>query len=379
MRKIVITFLFILLTLLWVPACWAGKEPATPELKLNEVISLALKNSENLEKYKLDIDKTSEKRDQASDQLNYTPIPGGGTYDPQVQVAWYSLLTADLNWLMSKRTYIAQEDRLVLDTCQKYWNVLKAQDNVRCKELAVTQSGLALRRVQAMVRLGMTPPEMPSGTAPSAALAAAESSLAGALANLAQAQNDLNTAYEALNQPIGLWPEDRPVLVDEVKFELLPEDDLDAAAQRVLENSPTVWLAEESVNLAGYASQLMWHSGQYSPYEVRKIEEEQAQLNAVSTKDAVKLLTRSLYYTVRNLEAGREAAEKAVAVSEESLRVAKLMYDLGMITKENLVQREVSLAEARQSLLSLDVQHAYTKLAYQKPWAMSTGSSTGSQ
>lgn len=83
----------------------------------------------------------------------------------------------------------------------------------------------------------------------------------------------------------------------------------------------------------------------------------------------MKLLTRSLYYSARNLEEGRLAAEKSVDSAAEALRVAKLQYDLGMITRENLVQREEALALAKLNLLSNTVQHAYAVLAFQKPWA----------
>jgi len=62
----------------------------------------------------------------------------------------------------------------------------------------------------------------------------------------------------------------------------------------------------------------------------------------------VRLATYGLYYTVRNLEAGRLAAEKALAGAEEAMRVAKLSYELGMITLENLTERETAVAEAKK-------------------------------
>ena len=79
-------------------------------------------------------------------------------------------------------------------------------------------------------------------------------------------------------------------------------------------------------------------------------------------------------YTVRNLEAARPVLEKSVKAAEESLRVAKLQYELGMITRENLIKVEASLADAKQRLLDLTQQHAYAKLSFEKPWAVSTGS-----
>lgn len=373
MRKLIIALGVIFIISIWSTACLA-KEPATPQLKLSEAIDMAIKNSESIKKSSLEIDKSKEKRENASDKLTFTPV-SGGSYDPGVEAAWYGLLSADLTWMMSKKSYTSEEDRLVLDVCKKYWNVQKSLSEVKVKETSYSLAELSLRRVQAMVRLGMTPPDSPPGASPQAALEAAGAQLAGAKSELTKARNTLNSDYEALNQLLGLWPEDRPALVDEVNFEILKIDNLDTEVQRVIETSPQIWLAGEKVNLAKYAYEMMWASGQYTPYEVRKIEKEQAELDAISAKDAVRLATRGLYYTVKNLEGGIAASEKAVAGAEEALRVAKLQYELGMITKENLLKTEVSLAQARQTNLDLIRQHAYMKLAFQKPWAVS-GSGT---
>ncbi|MHB1044093.1 MAG: TolC family protein [Eubacteriales bacterium] len=370
MRKVMIALSTLLIICLWGSASWA-KEPATPQLKLNEVIDIAIKHSDSVKKSSLEIDKAKEQRENASDQLTFTPV-SGGSYDPGVERAWYSLLSADLTWNMSKKSHTTEEDRLVLDVCQKYWNVQKSMNEVRVKEVSCSLSEVALRRVQAMVRLGMTPPELPPGTSPQSAISSAEGDLARAKSDLTKAENKLNSDYEAINQLLGLWPEDRPALVEEVNFEILEIDNLDTEVQRVIETSPKIWQAEEQITLAKYAYELMWASGSYKSYEIRKAEKEQTELDAVSAKDAVRLATRSLYYTAKNLEAGILAAEKSVVGAEEALRVAKLQYELGMITKENLLKSEGSLSQAKQTLMDLTQQHAYMKLAFKKPWAVSS-------
>lgn len=365
-RIIVLTLTVMLIVGLWSPV-WAG-ESATQQLKLNEAIDKALKNSKAIQKSSLSIDKAKENRDIASDKLDFTPVTDG-SYEPSTESAWYNLLSADMSWEKSKKLHSAEEDSLVLNVCQKYWNVQKSVDDLKYKELSASQAELSYRRVQAMVRLGMTPPESPTGASPQAVLATAEKDLAQAKSDLTKAQNKLKTDYEALNQLLGLLPGDRPVLVDEPKFEPVKVDDLDAAVQRVLAESPKIFEVEESAKLAQYSYQLMYSTGSYKPYEVRKIEQQQAEIDAMSAKDAVKLATRNLYYSVQNLEYGLKAAENALAGAEEALRVAKLQFDLGMITKESLVKTEASLVLAKETLNDLTRQHAYAKLAFQKPWA----------
>ncbi|MBE0467278.1 MAG: TolC family protein, partial [Candidatus Desulforudis sp.] len=294
----------------------------------------------------------------------------GQSYDPQFEASWYALLSADLSWQMSKRSKSAEEDQLVLDTVQKYWAVPQAQEKVDVAELRVPQAELALKITRLQVQVGLAPAP---GMSPQQALSSAEAALAKARADLATAQNELDSAYEALNRTIGLWPQDRPVLVDGLEFEPVEVDDLDMHVRRVLDASPSIWLAEEAVTMAEYAQELMWAKGQYTPYEVREIEARQAKLDASSARDAVRQATRDLYYTVRNLENAYTVAGEGVKTAEEALRITRLLFEVGMVTATEVTKQEVALAEAEQARFDLAVQHAYTKLAFQKPWAIGTG------
>jgi len=345
-----------------------AKEPATPELNLSSVIELAIKNSKELKKANLDIEKTEEKKEYSSNQLSYTPVIGW-TYNPQLDVLWYTVLSDDLSYQMSKRNQNVQQDKLILDTCQKYWNVLKAQENVKKSELNVKMMEMELRQVQALGRVGMSP----SGMGPQMALKQAEGALTSAQANLTAAQNELDSAYDNLNQQIGLWPQDRPILIDEVEFSPVEIDDIQIHVQRVVESSPIVWLANEGVTMAKYSQELVYATGQYTPYKIRNIELEQAELGAISAEKAVKIATREMYYSVLNMEENYRAAEQRRIAAEEALRVANISYKVGMSTKLDVVKAEVALVELEKGLMDIAISHVYMKLVLYKPWAVSPG------
>jgi outer membrane protein TolC len=367
--------LIIALSAIFLLAAWSmpvlAKEETQKEIKLNEAISMALTNSKSYQKVKLDVDKNKEQRDNASDRLDYTPV-SGGDYDPQTEAAWYSLLSADMSWEMSKKSQTAEEDSLVLDICKKYWAVQKVQADLHSKELALAKAQSALRRIQAMVRLGMSPPEA-STAGPELATITAEKTLATAQMNLTTAQNQLQSDYEALNNAIGLLPDERPILTDEVQYEPLKVDSLEGAVAKALAESPTVWKAQQSVTMADYAYELGWAKGSYTDSDVREIERDQAKLDAVSTKEAVELLTRGFYYQVKTLEDSIPVAENAEKLAEEALRVAKISYELGMVTREDVQNCESALADAQKALLEAKTGHAYYVMAFQKPWAASSG------
>lgn len=370
MRKLAVVTCIMLLLSFWSTACMAAGDPASLELKLNDAINMALQNSRSLQKSKLNVEKAEESRNWASRDLNVildTSGAAGEAFDPAVEASFYGQVSADLNWAISKRSNSLEEDKLVLGVCKKYWDVQVALEDVHGKELTVARKELMIQRVRAMVRLGMTPAEYSGG--PDLAIVSAEKDLAAARKDLETARNTLNSAYENLNVAIGLQPQDRPKLVETAPFEPLKVDNLEVAVSRALDSSPTIWQAEQNVSLAAVAQELGYATGSYKNYKIRAIEKEQAEISVMTAKDATDLLVRSCYYSARNLEEARPVVEKNLAAAGEALRIAKLQYELGMITREALAQYEENLALAQKALLDNTVQHAYAVLVFQKPWA----------
>ncbi|ADI02710.1 TolC family protein [Syntrophothermus lipocalidus] len=335
-----------------------AKEPATPELSLNRAIELALTQSESVKKAEKEVDRTEEWRNYRSDQLDYTPTEPPG--NALVEVAWAQLLSADLSWRMSKKSLTAEQDKVALDTCKKYFDVLATQDKVQSAEAALDSARKQLQVARALYNVGM-------GT--QAALTAAEAQYQAAQATLNAAQNDLDKGYVLLNQLVGLWPEDRPVLTDKVDFKALEITNLDYEVEKVLESCPTVWLAQETVTMKKYLEDMTLYTGEYRPYQARKIEVEQAELDALTTKEMFERITRSLYYGVKNLEESYSGAQEAVRAAQENLKVVKAKYEVGLATSAEVAAAEKSLAEAQYTAYNLACQHAYMKLAFEKPWA----------
>jgi len=378
----VVTFCFIAFSV--VPTALA-KEPEYPRLSLNEAIEKAVFQSEAVKKAGVEIERTEALREESADQLKFTPVEGNN-YNPQVEAAWASLLQADLTWQMAKKSYDARLDGIALDVCQLYWDVLKAEEKVKVKEVAVEKARLDLQRSLTASRLGLvamvTQSDSKGGTG-SAYMASsqAEANLGRAEGDLAAARNELDKAYTKLNQMVGLWPEDRPDLVDEIDFSPLEVGDLEIEVSRALERNPSVWLAQQGAELQKYLQDLLWAKGQYTPYDAREAEREQAELEAIDAKEAAKILVRDLYYTLKTLEESYKSAEIGFALAEEDLEASKQMYLAGLTTKADVVSAEAFLAGERQLLKELAAQYSYTKLVFQKPWApmySTLGSSGGS-
>lgn len=348
------TAAFVFLTAIPVLA----KEPATPELTLSQFVSLALEHSETVKKAASEVDLTWENHDYQSEQLGFTPAGPSGS--AEIESAWSGVMTASLKYSMAKRSYTVAEDSEALNACKKYWAVQSALSAVEVAKQSLQQADLDLNKARVSQRVGLIAQD---------ALLSAESKQVGAKYALAKAQNDLDAAYTSLNQLIGLWSVDRPVLTDEITYTPMENKDEEYAVAFAISNSPSVWLAQQNVNLQEILKDLMLYTGSYRTYETRKIEVEQTELDAVSAKEAAEILARNLFYSVRVLEENYPSAEQSVKLAEENLRVAQIKYQVGMLTKADVAALETALFQARQSLLELKINHAYLKLALEKPWA----------
>lgn len=341
------------------PAVAIEPEPACPEISLNEAISRSLVNSEEVRKAEKEIDRTSSLKEHANDQLDYIPTYAPGT--ALVEVPWANMLAADLTWQMSKKSANASADATALGTCDKYWDVLRAAEKAEVARLAVTAADQQLAISMISRSVGVIAPF----TLDQATLKSVE-----AKTNLAKAENELEKAYAILNQAIGLNFWDRPVLTDdEITFNPLKIDNLQTEISRVKETSPSLWLAREKVTMESYLKDMVLYTGEYRPYQARKIQYEQAELDAMSAEELYETLVRTLYYSVMDLEVSAQIAEEAVKVAEENRRLTQLRYDLGISIKADVTAAEQALAKAKSDYNEVVVQHNYMKLAFEKPWA----------
>lgn len=361
---ILITLFTFVLSLVPVQA-WA-KEPATPELTMDMAIERALAQSDSLQISKHDLDRAEEVRDFVADKVEF--IPAGPVPSSNAEKTIVSLTQSDIAYNMAKRSYKATEDTVVMSVYQAYNSIIQAQEKVRVAELNVKNKDWLKR----MAFIGKM-----VGTVDSMGMVQAETNYIAAKNSLEAAQKALDDAYQKFNQLVGLWPEDRPVLVDMPEIKPLEVGDLDTEVSRIVDASPTVWLAEQKVDLAKLTKRLydFTDPSRSEPYEAKKIDVEKAEITASDTKDQMYKLVRTLYYTAKQLEEQNSAARESVRQAEESLRVAKIKFDVGMATKADLLNAELALAQARQTVLDTAAQHEVLAYAFYRPWAYAGASS----
>jgi len=76
------------------------------------------------------------------------------------------------------------------------------------------------------------------------------------------------------------------------------------------------------------------------------------------------LQVKGAYFTILKAEKIRQVAVQAVQQLESQLKVSRAFYDVGIIPKNDLLQTQVQMAQARQNLTSAEVELAIAKASF---------------
>ncbi len=357
-RRVIIWLVLLIFAVTYTATPVLAVETTQPQLALEQAIDAALKHSAEVAKAGNAVQKAKETLDAAADDVSY--IPASSSADANVQAAFNNWTSASISYQSSQKSLTTSRDSVRIDISNQYWSLLKMQEKLKATELAASYAQLQLRIATLKKQVGLLS---------DFDLLTYQTSAQSAVSSLGSMKNDLDKAYMAFNQDLGLNQETRPVLVDSIPYEKLDSDNLEHEVQRVLSQAPSVWQADQAINLQKIAENLALSSGSYTTYKVRKINVEDSKLTAASTREAIADSTRSLYYSLKSLEESIALADQNLRVQEEALRVIKVKYDIGMATKAEVDAEEKDLASLKASLLELQASHAYTMLTFEKPWA----------
>lgn len=362
--KLFIVLLSILIANIAIPAWGADQnmqQANTEELTLDQAIELALKNSIKVQQEQLNVDRALEVREYWWDAYNWQLST---TYDPMSKVyssvpssgdSYPVAIQTDRDWYIKTKALQIARDGSMLEARARYYNVLKALEKYETAKATLQRDELNLNTIKAMVSVGMKN---------QIDLIGAETSFKNSQAEHIKALNNINESYRALNKLIGLPIDKQPLLKDKIDFKPLEVDSLENEIQRVLstKNNPYLWMKEAGYDMSEY----LW--SYTDPDEAGRVDIDKSKLDYNDAIRSTKEAMYSLYDQISNVESAYKTAEQSMRAAEESLRIKKIQYKLGMITGVNVVEAEVSLANARNNLQDLASQHWSLKETFQKPW-----------
>ncbi|MBC9784491.1 TolC family protein [Heliobacterium chlorum] len=362
-KTIVITIFSVLIGVNVLPAFAEAQLDSQPAFTLQQAVDQALAYCETLRAAELDIDRSKEVRDFTGERLSTVAggIPMGSVPDSSYSL-FLGLVQSNINWEMAKKNLSAQQDTLVMQTYQTYNGLYQAKEKVELAESTLKNARIQYAKAQALNEAGLIDKN---------GLEQALVAKIAAEASLNAAEQSLSDAYQKFNQLEHLSPDARPVLSDAPKYELSTDDDLDGIVAKALSDSPSIWLAEKKVDLAQtiYDAYDFANPNRSEPSKAKEIDIDKAKWSAAGTKEQMEKLVRTLYYSIKQLEHQHDAAQQRKTVAETSLRVAKLRYQIGIVTAADVTEAETTLANAEDTLIDITIRHQNLMYALQKPWA----------
>jgi len=348
--------LLFLMMFVSIGTCRADADTAGSTLTVDQAIDLALKNSHTVKSADLALQAANISDDQAWEGVASALVPdANGQYHGPVD-SWNAIYMADYNLESARKNYDSAVESVRFSVYQKYYAVVNALDNNDAQRLANQQAAEKYKIAQLRFDLGLDT---------RLNVYQSQQQNVSAQSNLAGSTESLDQKYIALMEYIGLPKTDRPALVRELAYTPFKVDNAETKIADIVKDSPGVWLADRSLLLT---QQTSGSSGDYYG-QLTDINVEKADLTIITTRDAMTQATRNIYYGILSVEESYNNAVAGAKAADEALRVAKLLYEVGMGTKLDVTAAEIAAQSAHQAVDSLSYQHAILVMAFEKPWA----------
>lgn len=337
------------------------KEPEAPKdysLSLEAAIELALKDNPQFNNYDTAIEDAKVQLKQA--QKNKRDAEGKTVMIPAqldtvaLQKGFY-VEQAQFN-LDSKNMEKQQAEKsLAYKVTEQYYNVKLSEALLKCTEDAYALAKTNADTVRQQFDLGLA-----------AELDVTNAQLAEdrAKASCDSMSRGLNLAIESLKLSLQLDEEDCTIsLTDGIDYAEF-DGKLDEDMQKALESRYDMFCLkgayEQTKNYRDYTDILGHTSSIYSAASAKVVQAEYTYTNAAKN---VKLAIKSYYNSVVDAKQQLELASSEAALAEREYQVAKLKYDLGLITNSELTSKMNAVSTSLQSVEKAKLTY---KLAVEK-------------
>ncbi|GAX92066.1 stalk domain-containing protein [Effusibacillus lacus] len=317
--------------------------------------SVSLKNA------KADITRTEKLREKAANAVIYTPTIGE---DPRATAALLGLQSADISWQSAKKQYEVTLDSIAYKVKEAYNKVLQAQEKKKFAEKY-------LQNADSQARLFSLKYE--NGLVSQIEYNQKNTEYTVAKKNLEAASKALDDAYLNLNQLLGLPIDTKMTLTDVPEMKKVDIKDLDVYANRLVSESPSVWMAEQQVKLNQNKLNLFTFNDASNPetYETTKILLDKSTNTVVDTKDQLTKLVKSSYYTIKQLEDQYDVLQDKFQEAKQLRAVTQVKFDRGMAIEDEVMAAQLNVEQIKQQMLELTTQHELMVMVLEKPWVYS--------
>lgn len=345
-----------------------GTPSADTPLTYDKAVNLALSSSYRVQNALQDVARAKQVLEKASDNVQYIPSRGGDAVATKIFTGYTQ---ASIAYEMSQKAYGMTQDVVAYAVKQAYNGILQAQ-----AQQAAAEAALKNAQVQAdIATVGHQ-----YGTVSDIQWQQAVQALQAAQASVQAADKAVTDAYQRLNSLIGLPADARYQITDQPQVSDLKGVDPETQVSRVISDSPSIWQAEQQVNLAKLQLDLYTFNDPNNPdpYEAKQIDVQKAYNSEADLRDQLSRSVWSAYNSLQELQAQYQSLQSQLAAAEQSLKLAQIQYQYGTGIQADVVAAQAKVDQLKQQLANTAAQFDNLKMVFEKPWvAGGSGSTSG--
>ncbi|MCT4592736.1 MAG: stalk domain-containing protein [Anaeromicrobium sp.] len=325
------------------------------------LLQIAYKNSKDLKKVDLSIEKAEELLDDARDDVKSVPKGiGNGGINGKKNSEYRKFRSQEFAKEKAKRDVDTTKEKIQYELEGAYYNLLKAMED---KELAQMKVDVFKDT------MNQTNIKFENGMASEYEKNKAERSYKEAEKTYEMAKKSEQIAYEALNYFVGLSADSRYELDKNITMKELKDYEIDVESHipSTINNSPDIWALEEQIELGELGLRLfVFNVG--TNYEATKIDVQTSKINLRHIKEKYEESLRKLNTSIKTLEDKYESDTIAHEKAKDDYELAQLNETLGLAIPLDVKKAELQLENTKNTLSETIRTYNKTVEAYLKPW-----------
>lgn len=339
------------------------KKMVSNALSYETAVHKAIEHSFALKNAVSDIDRSEELRDQASEKLQFsTPSgSGNGETDALERAALKGLVSANISLEMANKQIEVTKDKVAYAVKQSYNGVQQKERELESAQFAINVA----KKQKEIAELQYT-----QGIISQIELTQAQTNEVEAYNKMLAAEKSLADTTLKFKSLIGSKSSEEVILINAPQYTEIGNVDLDTHIQKIINDSPSMWLLEQQVKLAQMGLDLYTYNAGQDPYEVKKIDLSKAQINLQDYKKKLDDNIHSMYYQIKQLEDQYQVLQANLAKAEQALQLAKINVETGRGIQLEVVKSELAVAQLQQQIFGVIVSLDNLHLAFEKPWAI---------
>ncbi|WZL73580.1 stalk domain-containing protein [Clostridiaceae bacterium 35-E11] len=325
-----------------------------------DLLNQALKNSRELKKAEMNVERTEIVKDELDDGIKGVPISiDTGSKALQINGGYQQIEGTKVALRIAKKQIEMTKDTIAYNVKSAYYDVLKNEDNKTVAKLAVDLANQSRKHAQLKYAQGLVS-ELEKKQV--------ERNYEETKKIYDMAIKELEKAYEKLNDLVGFDAKQRYQLKEDIAFEEVSEENVDVHIQRAIAESPAIWALEQNIDLADLGVKLYVFNAGQEPYDAKEIDVKTAEIDLASAKQAYDQSLRNLYISLNQLKDQYETHKIALDKAVDDLKVAKVSMEIGNMLPIDVQRASLQLENTKKQLREVIMNYNQTAMAYEKLW-----------